>query len=649
MSNPRPTNSHGRGDGRREDPAEAVASSWTPSFRAASPLAHEILAHDLAEDREAGIVAEQSGSNDSEDVGANPPTLYRQPAGMTYGDRRPVMLPEPVDGPVLTRIEKKQSRNEEQALLRDNHLLGPDHPPDENPGLFTRVYQRLFSDTQPRARVAEQQASGFPGVGPSETSPLLTGSTTPGQDPSGGHFNEQWEIAVASGKIHTTWQREAKTITLYSLPLIVTFVLQYSITISGIFSVGHIGKIELGAVSLATMTSNITCYAPFQGLTTSLDTLCSQAYGSGHKHLIGLQFQRMIYFLWALTLPVAVVWFFAEDILLLIIPDPRSAELAGLYLRITIAGIPGFCALECGKRFVQSQGLFHVTTYVLVIAAPLNVLMQWLFVWKFDWGFKGAPIAVVVTQNLMPVLLFLYVRFGAGMQCWGGFSKRALTNWGPMIKLALPGMIMVLAEWFAFEILTLASSQFGTSYLAAQSCLMTLTSTTFQVPFPLSIAASTRLANLIGAKLVDAAKTSAKVAFFGALLVALFNVTLLSSLRYKIPLLFTSDQEVIELVATIMPLVAIMQLFDGMAAMAHGLLRGIGRQHFGGYANLLSYYLVALPISFGLAFGLDWRLEGLWIGVTIGLIIVATVEYWYIWRSDWDQSVREAEDRNASA
>lgn len=70
---------------------------------------------------------------------------------------------------------------------------------------------------------------------------------------------------------------------------------------------------------------------------------------------------------------------------------------------------------------------------------------------------------------------------------------------------------MVEAEWFAFEILTLMTSQFGTSYLAAQSILVTVTSTTFQIPFPVSIAASTRVANLIGAKLVDAAKTSARV------------------------------------------------------------------------------------------------------------------------------------------
>jgi MATE family multidrug resistance protein len=103
--------------------------------------------------------------------------------------------------------------------------------------------------------------------------------------------------------------------------------------------------------------------------------------------------------------------------------------------------------------------------------------------------------------------------------------------------------------------------------------------------------------------------------------VGLFNVILLSVFRYHIPLLFTHDREVIELVARTLPVCAIMQFFDSMAAVSHALLRGIGRQEFGGYANLVCYYLVALPISFGLGFGLDWKLSGLWIGVTIGLLM----------------------------
>ena len=259
------------------------------------------------------------------------------------------------------------------------------------------------------------------------------------------------------------------------------------------------------------MSAAITCLAPFQGLATSLDTLCAQAYGSGHKHLVGLQFQRMTYFLFCLSVPVAILWLYAGDILYYILPEPESARLAGLYLRVMIFSIPGIILFEGGKRFTQAQGLFQATTYVLIIVAPLNVFISWFLVWHLGYGFIGAPIAVAITENLLPIFLFLYVKFVDGQQCWGGFSKRAFSNWWVMIRLAIPGMIMVEAEWLAFEIMTLMSSRFGAEYLAAQSVLATLTTISYQIPFPMSIAASTRIANLIGAGLVDAAKTTAKV------------------------------------------------------------------------------------------------------------------------------------------
>jgi multidrug resistance protein, MATE family len=259
------------------------------------------------------------------------------------------------------------------------------------------------------------------------------------------------------------------------------------------------------------MSAAITCLAPFQGLATSLDTLCAQAYGSGHKTLVGLQLQRMTAFLFLLSVPVAVLWFFSEPLIRKVVPEAESARLAALYLRVMIFSIPGFVLFECGKRFTQAQGLFRATTYVLVIAAPFNILINYLLVWRLGLGFVGAPIAVAITDNLLPVLLFLYVRFIDGSQCWGGFTKRAFSNWWVMIRLALPGMVMIEAEWLAFELMTLLSSRFGSEYLAAQSVLVTLATISYQIPFPVSIAASTRIANLIGAGLVDAAKTAARV------------------------------------------------------------------------------------------------------------------------------------------
>ena len=225
----------------------------------------------------------------------------------------------------------------------------------------------------------------------------------------------------------------------------------------------------------------------------------------------------------------------------------------------------------------------------------------------------------------------------------------AFGNWLPMIRLAIPGLIMVEAEIMAFEILTLSSSYFGTSPLAAQSVLSTLTALTFQIPFPVSIAASTRVANLIGATLADAAKVSARVAGFAAVAVGLINLILLSSLRDFIPRLFTSDPEVIALVGMALPVCATFQIFDAVAACCNGILRGLGRQEIGGYVQLFSYYVVAMPISMGTAFGLGWQLRGLWAGVAIALGLVAAIEGVFLWKTDWQRSVEDARNRNERA
>jgi len=360
------------------------------------------------------------------------------------------------------------------------------------------------------------------------------------------------------------------------------------------------------------VTASITGYAVYAGLATSLDTLCSQAYGSGRLHLVGLQLQRMLYFLWLITIPIAIVWFFGTQILSLIVPEQETARLAGLYLKILIIGAPGYATFEAGKRYLQAQGLFSANMYILLICAPLNAFMNYMFVWRLKWGFIGAPIAVSITEIIMPILLFLYVRFVDGYQCWGGFDRKAFKNWMPMIKLALPGLVMVLAEFLAFEVLTLSASWLGPTPLAAQSVLGSITGITFQIPFPMSVAASTRIANLIGATLAIPAKTAAKVAVVFAVGVGFFNLLMLSLLRNYIPRLFTPDEEVIDLVSKLLPLCAAFQLFDALACNCNGILRGLGRQEIGGYVGLFAYYVVGLPISFGTGFGAGWGLYGLW-------------------------------------
>lgn len=212
---------------------------------------------------------------------------------------------------------------------------------------------------------------------PTETSALL------GQDGTcvRADLFKQSGDCIAAGKSETTSKHELFLLIRNASPLIITCLLQYTLTGVSVLVVGHLGRNELGAVSLASMTSNLTGYVIYEGLSTGLDTLCAQAYGSGKLHLVGLHLQRMIYFLWLITIPIAAVWLSGTQILLLIIPEKECARLAGLYLKVLLLGAPGFAAFEAGKRFVQAQGLFSANLYVLLFCAPLNAFMNWLFVW----------------------------------------------------------------------------------------------------------------------------------------------------------------------------------------------------------------------------------------------------------------------------
>lgn len=64
---------------------------------------------------------------------------------------------------------------------------------------------------------------------------------------------------------------------------------------------------------------------------------------------------------------------------------------------------------------------------------------------------------------------------------------------------------------------------------------MTLATLALQIPIPLGIAASTRVANLIGAELASQARLAAKVALAGGVCVGAFNTAVFASLRNYIP------------------------------------------------------------------------------------------------------------------
>lgn len=270
------------------------------SFLSSSPIAYESIARDLEDEEDGEDDEEERARFDNTEAAETDHWLHNtseQQYSLVGSYRRTSYVasgPRPLfpsaQGPDSRRAVNEQDREaalaEERSLLRDNHLIPPKHPRRES---HSSGFLKLPGFVPRKGTQQDDESALEDGIEEtSEVTGLLNGSAEPyGGVDTPENINKKWEEAVASGLITTTWQREAVVLARYSRSLILTFMLQYSLTVASIFTVGHIGKVELGAVSLASMTANITGYAVYQGLATSLDTLCAQAYGSGMNNLQG--------------------------------------------------------------------------------------------------------------------------------------------------------------------------------------------------------------------------------------------------------------------------------------------------------------------------------------------------------------------------
>jgi MATE family multidrug resistance protein len=173
---------------------------------------------------------------------------------------------------------------------------------------------------------------------------------------------------------------------------------------------------------------------------------------------------------------------------------------------------------------------------------------------------------------------------------------------------------------------------------------MTLDQIINTIPFGLGVAASSRLGNLLGLGDPLQARRCAHSAALLSILFGTIILTILLSTKNVIAKLFNDDDEVVDLVAHVMPYVALFQIADGLNGSCGGALRGMGRQWVGALVNCVSYYGGALPAGIWLAFH-GWGLSGLWVGQCVALFLVGVLEWIIVGMCNWKKEVQRAADR----
>ena len=94
---------------------------------------------------------------------------------------------------------------------------------------------------------------------------------------------------------------------------------------------------------------------------------------------------------------------------------------------------------------------------------------------------------------------------------------------------------------------------------------------------------------------------------------------------------FSPDPRIIEIGVGLLAIAAAFQLFDGTQAVVTGALRGISETRMPMIVNVIGHWFLGLPVGSALCFRFGWGVTGLWIGLSIGLVVAAlvlTVVWW---------------------
>ncbi|KAI9570518.1 mate-domain-containing protein [Boletus coccyginus] len=446
-------------------------------------------------------------------------------------------------------------------------------------------------------------------------------------------------------------REELRILAIYSLPVFGTHVFEYSFIMASVISIGHISTLALAAATLGSMTAAVTGYSIVQGFASTLDTLLPPAWTSDKPHMVGLWTQRMVLLTGVLLIPILAIWLKAEPILLALNQEPEVARLAGIYLRWASLGLPAYTFNCISRRYFQSQGLFDIPTRITLVVAPINAFLNWLFVYPLGLSFPGAPLATALSFNFVSAASVFYGYYYAPPTAWSPITRKSFNpvtgeiwkGWGLLARLGIAGVGQTASEWWSWELVGLAASQLGPVELAAQSVLLLSASSTYQAPFALSVATSVRIGNLLGQGKARRAGVAAGTSIVLAVAVGCVFSTIFLVFRHNWSYIFN---KVVSLVASILPLVALFQVFDGTASITGGIFRARGKQSAGAILNLSAYYVLGIPLGLYLAFVRGHALPGLWEGLTVALVYTSAVGIWTGVRGvDWEAEVAVAQGR----
>lgn len=391
--------------------------------------------------------------------------------------------------------------------------------------------------------------------------------------------------------------------------------------------VGRVSPQALAAVALGNLFSWSTLIFAM-GILHSLDSLVSQAHGAGMERTARHYVVRGLVVAVGLTFLCGGLSLYGGDILVWAGQEPALAATAQQYLDAIIPSIPAHLAFVVFRQATQARGKPGPVVMAVIVGNVANLVFDIALVYG-KWGMPalgpvGSAWATTGCRYLMLLVLVLLTRKEAlPLDDLDGVWERA-AFW-KIFKIGVPIGVQFGLEVWVFSISSLLIGQFGAVSLSGHQIALNLASLSFMVPLGIGAAAAARVGNAIGAGDGERARLAAKAALLlggGVMVVSAAAFVLFPT---ALATLYTGHGEVIAVAATLLPLAAIFQIFDGTQAVAFGVLRGAADTRIPTAIYIVGFWIVGLPTGYVSAFRLGYQTAGIWYGFIAGLAAVAVL------------------------
>lgn len=323
------------------------------------------------------------------------------------------------------------------------------------------------------------------------------------------------------------------------------------------------------------------------------------------------------------------------------------AELGNTYLRITFLDLPFLFLYFNINSIMHAQGDTITPMILSGVSALLNVVLDPIFIFTFNWGIAGAAWATLVSRALLAGAGF-FMLFGKRNRISPSFLR---FSFNPKIireilVVGLPSSIGQSGASLGFIVLNAFIGSYGTATLAAYAMVNRITSLVMQPAMGIGHALTTVVGQNVGARQMDRVKESFYKALALTILIGVAGAAVLVIFDQPIIHFFMQsrdDPSVIELSLTYLFYVSLSMPLMGIFSVFTGLYQGTGNTKYSMSMEIGRLWFVRLPMILFFKHLTSWGSTGIWFSMSFSNLIVCLYGYWIFLRKGWKRSVLDLE------